>query len=139
VYDESKLRLRAALPEHQRELFDYLAPPTHRPRRDEPRARELAAALAQAAVACDPDLDPSSRLPRVRVPVLLAHGRDDRLIPFPESLRLAGLLPSACLRGCVVTGLFAHSGGTLRGLGALDRARETARFLGLLHRILNLV
>jgi len=139
VYDASKLRLRQLLPESQRELFDYLAPPTHRPRRDEPRARALAEELADAALRCDPDLDPASRLPQLGVPVLLAHGRDDRLIPYPESLHLEQLLPPACRRGCTVTGLFAHSGGTVKGLGALDRAREAARFLRLLHRILNLV
>jgi dienelactone hydrolase len=139
IYDESKLRLRARLPEHQRELFDYLAPPTHRPRRDEPRARDLAERLAAAALRSDPELDPVARLPLLRVPVLLAHGRDDRVIPFPESLRLARLLPAQYCRGCIVTGLFAHSGGTLKGMGALTRAREAARFLGLLHRILNLV
>jgi pimeloyl-ACP methyl ester carboxylesterase len=139
VYDASKSRLRETLPERQRSLFDFLAPPTHRPRRDEPRARELAAGLADTALRCDPDLDPTPSLPAVRVPVLLAHGRDDRLIPFPQSLRLAERLPASRLRGCVVTGLFAHSGGTLSGLGLLDRARETTRFLHLLHRILNLV
>ena len=139
VYDESKIRLRERLPEDQRTLFDYLAPPAHQRRRDEPRARQLAADLADAALRCDPDLDPASRLPFVRVPVLLAHGRDDRMIPFPESMRLEQQLPAACRRGCVVTGLFAHSGGTLRGMGAFVRARETARFLRLLHRILNLV
>ena len=137
-FDASKARLRERLPAGQRELFDYLAPPTHRPRRDEPCARALASELAAAALACDPDLDPSPRLPLVRVPVLLAHGRDDRLIPFPESLRLERQLPPACRRGCTITGLFAHSGGTVRGLGALDRAREAARFLWLMRRILNL-
>jgi pimeloyl-ACP methyl ester carboxylesterase len=139
VYDESKLRLRQRLPESQREIFDFLAPPTHQPRRDEPRARALAEALADAALRYDPDLDPAPRLPHLRVPVLLAHGRDDRLIPYPESFRLDQLLPRACRRGCIVTGLFAHSGGTIEGLGALDRARESTRFLWLLHRILNLV
>ena len=139
IYDASKLRLRERLPEEQRELFDYLAPPTHRPRRDEPQARALAAQLADTALHCDPDLDPLPLLPRVRVPVLLAHGRDDRLIPFPESLRLDSWLPASCRRGCIVTGLFAHSGGTREGMSALNRAREAARFLGLLHRILNLV
>jgi pimeloyl-ACP methyl ester carboxylesterase len=139
VYDASKARLRAALPEAQQELFDYLAPPTHRPRRDEPRAHELAGLLAAAALRCDPGLDPTDQLPHVRVPVLLAHGRDDRLIPFPESLRLHRGLPPACHRGCTITGLFAHSGGTVRDLGAHVRAREAARFLHLLHRILNLV
>jgi len=139
VYDASKLRLRATLPAEQQELFDFLAPPTHRARRDEPRARELAGQLADAALRCDPDLDPTGRLPSLRIPVLLAHGRDDRLIPFPESLRLERALPPACRRGCTITGLFAHSGGTLAGMSAQVRAREAARFLHLLHRILNLV
>lgn len=139
IFDASKLRLREGLPGDRRELFDYIAPPTHRPRRDEPRARELAAQLADAALLIDPGLDPRARLPEVRVPVLLAHGRDDRLIPYTETVRLSRLLPPPWLRGCVITGLFAHSGGTITGLGPIARARETGRFLALMHRILNLV
>lgn len=139
VFDESKVRLRDMLPESQRELFAYLAPPSQCRRRDEPRARDLAARLADAALRGEPELDPAPFLPRLRVPVLLAHGRDDRLIPYPESLRLARLLPRAHLKGCAITGLFAHSGGTRRDLGVFDRALEGTRFLHLLHRILKLV
>lgn len=139
VYDASKARLAATLPDGHRELFDYLAPPTHQPRRDEPRAHDLAAQLVAAALRVDPGLDPRPRLTAVHTPVLLAHGRDDRLIPFSESVRLARMLPPDCLEACVITGLFAHSGGTLDGLGVQQRAREAARFLHLMHRILNLV
>lgn len=139
VYDASKARLGAALPNAHRELFHVLAPPTHEPRRDDAAARELAALLADTALRLDPGLDPRPRMAQVQVPVLLAHGRDDRLIPFSESVRLARLLPPQRVHDCVVTGLFAHSGGTLGGLHPLERARETARFLRLMHRILNLV
>lgn len=136
IFDASKRRLRARLPEAQRALFDSIAPPSHQPRRDEPAARALAEQLADAALRCEPELDPGPRIEAVRVPVLLAHGRDDRLIPWPESLHLQQLLPRQRRRGCVITGLFAHSGGTLAGLGFSERAREGARFLALLHRIL---
>ena len=139
VYDEAKLRIAATLAPDQRELFQYLAPLTGGPRPDPARGRELAAQIASVALAADPLLDPAPALARLRVPVLLAHGRDDRLIPFTETLRLARALPAERLQGCTVTSLFAHSGGRLDGLPAWVHAREAVRFLGLMHRILNLV
>lgn len=139
VYDASKARLGDALPRAHRELFDYLAPPTHRPRRDEPRAHALAEQLAHAALRVDPGLDPRGRLGAVQTTVLLAHGRDDRLIPFSETVRLSRLLPAERLEACVITGLYAHSGGTLNGLGVRQRALEAARFLLLMRRIVGLV
>ncbi|CAN5809163.1 hypothetical protein BH23GEM9_BH23GEM9_25480 [soil metagenome] len=143
VYDESKLRLRSVLPPHHHRLFDLLAPLTSKSDReqeeDQPEALELANRIATAVLAVEPLLDPLPFLPRVRTPVLVAHGRDDRLIPFSESVRLARLLPPDYLRSMTITSLFQHSGGTQSGLGPIGLAREGARFAILLRRVLRLV
>jgi dienelactone hydrolase len=139
VYDESKLRLRATLPPRHHALFDMVAPLTTAPRRDDSRALELAELLATTALQRDPLLDPRPHLAAVRVPVLVAHGRDDRLIPFTESIRLARALPPAVVDSLTITALFQHSGGTSRGLGPIGTAREAARFALLLRRVLRLV
>ena len=73
------------------------------------------------------------------MPVLVAHGRDDRLIPFSESVRLARALPQQQLVGITITSLFQHSGGTQSGLGPIGLVREGTRFLRLLHRVLRMV
>jgi dienelactone hydrolase len=139
VYDDSKRRLRAGLAPGHRPLFDMLAPLTTDPPADEGRALELAEELAATALEQDPLLDPRPFLPAVKVPVVVAHGRDDRLIPFSESIRLSRELPPQAMRSLNVTGLFQHSGGTQSGLGALGTAREAARFALLLRRVLRLV
>lgn len=136
VYDASKRRLRALLPARQRPLFDALAPETAAPVREDDRLIELAAALAEAALRAEPLLDPTPFLAAARVPVLLAHGRDDRLVPFTESMRLARALPAGRVRSLTITSLFQHSGGTRSGLGPVGLAREGARFALLLHRVL---
>jgi pimeloyl-ACP methyl ester carboxylesterase len=138
AFDETKRRLRAALDPAKRELFDIIAPPTTRPRRDTRYARDLALALAATAKRLDPLIDPAPYLERLRVPTLIAHGRDDRLIPFTESLRLSRALPRGTLRSCTITSLFTHSGQTQASLGARGIAREALRFFGLLRGIMKL-
>jgi dienelactone hydrolase len=139
VFDPSKRRLRERLGPAHRELFDMLAPETGRRRPEEARTLALADELADAVARIDPLMDPRPFLPRVGVPVVFAHGRDDRLIPFSETLRLARHVPAASVRSVTVTSLFQHSGGTRSGLGPLGYAREGARFLGLLARVLRLI
>ncbi|HEX6558787.1 MAG TPA: hypothetical protein VF021_04975, partial [Longimicrobiales bacterium] len=73
---------------------------------------------------------------RVRVPVVLAHGRDDRLVPYTETLRARRRLPADILERCTITSLFAHSGGTEPGLGPIGMTREAVRFIRVLHQIL---
>ncbi len=109
--DPLKADVRAGLEPRQREVFDLLAPPTDRPltAEQEERLEGLADALATAALEREPRLDPSPHLPRVTVPVFLAHGRDDRLIPWSELVRLRRALPANVIRHHVVTGLFGHS------------------------------
>ena len=139
IYDGSKNRLRAGLDAGQRELFDLIAPMTGAPRRDEARLLELADALAATAITASPQLDPKPFLSVVDLPVLFAHGRDDRLIPFSESILLSRAVPARSLQSLTITALFQHSGGTQSGLGTAGMAREGIRFVRLLRRMLRLV
>jgi pimeloyl-ACP methyl ester carboxylesterase len=136
IYDPLKARLRQDLPAPQRELFDLVAPPAARWPSDSPRATEFANALADAALASDPCLDPRPALPTLAARTLIAHGRDDHLIPYTESLRLHRALPTTCPATCTITSLFAHSGGATRALAPLHHAREAVRFFALLRRML---
>jgi pimeloyl-ACP methyl ester carboxylesterase len=139
VYDASKDALRAGLDGSERELFDLIAPVSTAPPQDVEEKRRLARLLADAVLRVDPLIDPSPFLPHLRVPTLFAHGRDDRLIPFTETLRLCRAVPAGVVRGCTITSLFAHSGGTRTELGVFGKVREGARFVGLLQRTLKLV
>jgi pimeloyl-ACP methyl ester carboxylesterase len=138
-FDGMKASLRDGLAREKRELFDALAPPTTRPRSDTGYARGLALSLAATALRVDPLIDPRDLLERVRTPTLLAHGRDDRLIPFTETIRLSRALPQTIIRSCTITSLFSHSGGTQRNLGLTGIARESVRFVRILRRIMRLV
>jgi dienelactone hydrolase len=139
VYDDKKRRLRATLPPDKVELFDIVAPLTTDAPGDRDYRRSLGLALSETVQRVDPGLDPEPHLGRVGVNVLVAHGRDDRLIPFTESIRLSRALPPERLQGCTITGLFAHSGGTNTGIGALHLAGEGLRFVRVLRNILRLV
>lgn len=139
AFDTSKRRLREALRHGDRDLFDMIAPETTAPRRDHQQVLELAESLATTALTADPLLDPGPFLPRVRVPILFSHGRDDRLIPFTETIRLSRAAPQHLVRSTIITALFQHSGGTQSGLGPVGVAREGARFALLLRRVLSLV
>lgn len=138
VFDASKRRRRAALAPADRELFDLIAPETTRPQPVD-ELLKLAEQLAEAAVQADPLLDPGPYLPRVAIPILFAHGRDDRLVPFSETIRLSRAVPPEHVRSTTITSLFQHSGGTSGDLGRLGVAREGARFVLLLRRVLRLV
>lgn len=65
--------------------------------------------------------DPGSALQRVRCPVVIAHGRDDDVIPWNEACklhdRLAGRVPVQLL----LTGLYGHTGTALPSPGELVR------------------
>ncbi len=137
--DPYKRDVRAQLPERLRGLFDLFAPPTDQPHPDPARAAALSQDLADAAVRTDPLLDPAPDLPALRTVTAIAHGRDDRLVPFTESLRLARTLPPEILRSASITSLFSHSGGTTPNLGPMGLIREAARFVRVLHGILDLL
>ncbi|HWV57185.1 MAG TPA: hypothetical protein VNZ57_06910 [Longimicrobiales bacterium] len=138
VHDPLKARLRRTLSPAEREFFDLAAHPATQPFPDVDRGRELAVALADAALARDPLLDPRPFLPRVRVPTFLAHGRDDRIVPFTESLKTARELAPGYARHCTVTELFTHSGAAGQRFGTPAHVREVVRFVGLLRGILRM-
>src|SRR5690606_27913593 len=99
---------------------------------------DIADQLADAALARDPLLNPAPRLSNILVPTFLAHGRDDRVVPFTESIRTERALSPRCHRRCTITALFAHSGGAAQRFGSPAHAREAVRFVALLRRLLTL-
>jgi pimeloyl-ACP methyl ester carboxylesterase len=136
-YDPRKDELEKGLPPEERALYRTFAPPTGKsPPRELGQA--LAQALAQQGMQSHPQLDPLPFLPHISLPVRLVHGREDRLIPFSETLRLAAAFPLEADVRTYLTGLFAHSrrdeerpsGGHLR---------EQLRFLGMLADLLGLL
>lgn len=88
-------------------------------------------ALAEAALAAKDTrhLDPLERARLVRCPTVVAHGRDDDVIPFEQAANLAAAIEGARLW---ITGLYAHTGQT--GARELLRAlpRELRAMVGIL-------
>lgn len=138
IYDTIKAYVRAELPEAKRSTFDLFAPPAGATP-DFPAMVRLADALAAAAMREDPLIDPAPYLGQLRVRTLVAHARDDRLVPFTEGLRLCRALPADIVRMCEILSLFSHSGGPHEALGPLDRVRETIRFARVLSGLVGLV
>ena len=138
--DPLKVEARERLAPEHRPLFDLLAPPTDAPvtGADRTRLARLAAGLAAAAAVRDPLLDPTERLTRVPVPVFLAHGRDDRLIPWTELPRLRRVLPDGRVRHSVITGLFSHSFGE-RWLPTPGTVVEAVRLFRAIRRMVRLI
>ncbi|MHB1193202.1 MAG: dienelactone hydrolase family protein [Longimicrobiales bacterium] len=136
-FDADKGAIRATLAPRWRALFDLFAPPSHQ-EPDRERAEEMARLLAAAVRLREPTLEPASFLQDVPGPVHLLHGRQDRLIPFTEMLRLADALRSGVLARGTVTRLFAHS--TRDALpGWRESAREAAAFVKALSGMIELV
>jgi pimeloyl-ACP methyl ester carboxylesterase len=133
-YDPFKAELRRRLPREQQEIWDLIAPPagTQVPAG---AGREFAKRLFAGVKEREPGLDPRPLLPLIDQRVVLVHGRDDRLIPFTESLRLKAELPPQASADVAITALFAHSRGAER-LGILNYPREVARYIALLQRAL---
>lgn len=138
AYDPLKRELRRMLPPDRRPIFDAFAPVTGHAVPDPELAAWLTEALADAAAGAEPLLDPASLLSRLDVRTLLAHGREDRLVPFTETLQLGRIIPAHCRDSLTVTSLFAHSGLNSDILGPIGLTRETVRFVQLLHRLLGL-
>ncbi len=136
-FDASKDRLREELPASQRAVFDLFAARTDAPPPDSAVVTALAGELATAALKADPGLDPTPHLSRVRVRTLLAHGHDDRLVPFTSMFCLREKIPDRAVVRANITSLFSHSGGA-----AVSGPRfvvEGGRFLRLLNGILKLI
>ncbi len=138
--DQRKAAARAGLTPEARELFDLLAVPAGATLSPDQRTRvaTLVDRLADAALAAEPILDPGPWLSSVPVPVFLAHGRDDRLIPWTEMVRLRRALPPDRLTGGGITSLFSHSFGQ-RHAPSLRTAVEAVRFVRLLNGLVGLV
>nr|NIP81237.1 hypothetical protein [Gemmatimonadota bacterium]NIQ56551.1 hypothetical protein [Gemmatimonadota bacterium]NIU76754.1 hypothetical protein [Gammaproteobacteria bacterium]NIX46152.1 hypothetical protein [Gemmatimonadota bacterium] len=138
--DPLKRRIGAGLDDRQREMFDLLAPATDAPWTvaDRRRVVDLAGRLSIAASEREPLLDPRPYLDRVPVPVFLAHGRDDRLMPWTELVRLRRALPPDRVESAAVTSLFSHSFGERRVPGP-SMAVQAIRFIRLIHRMLRLI
>ena len=138
--DPLKAEARAALDPRQQETFDLLAPPAeHRPDvAEEGRLIDLAERLAEAAASAEPMIDPTPYLPDVHVPVFLAHGREDRLMPWTELVRLRRALPDEVVQASGITSLFSHSFGE-RWLPTPSTIAEAVRFVRLMRRMLRLI
>jgi len=68
------------------------------------------------------------------------HGRGDRLIPSPESLRLASILPSTASVSLHVTRLIGHAKAEKRiASSPLALLRDVARFAHVASRVLDRV
>ncbi len=133
-FDTLKAELEASLPPPGGALFRVFAP-------DEGEevpletAERLVPALAEAARRTSPLFDIPSLLEGLRVPVHLIHGREDRLIPFTETLRLRERLDGKARVRVFLTGLFSHSQRDGRGARFLE-LRERLQFLRLLSVVL---
>lgn len=137
--DPLKAERRTRLAGRDRELFDLMAPATTRALSGEERDRlaALAGRLARAAIAMEPLLDPTATLPHVHVPVFLAHGREDRLMPWTELHRLRRALPDHLVRHAIITRLFAHSFRERR-FPTPSMVVEALRFVRAIHRMVHL-
>ncbi|HUG40743.1 MAG TPA: hypothetical protein VMM12_09665 [Longimicrobiales bacterium] len=138
--DPLKAELPGALDDRQRAVFDLVAPPTTRPLTAEgrERLRAFTERLIDAAIAREPLLDPSPYFPRVPVPVFLAHGRGDRLIPWTEMVRIRRALPAGRVTRAGITTLFAHSFGERR-FPTPGLVLEGVRFVRLLRAMVRLI
>lgn len=132
-YDAMKVDLGKDFTAEERRIWETIAPLTDAAV-DVEGARELAARFTEAALEHDPGLDPRAHLPRLHARIVLSHGRQDRLIPFTETLRLTSMIPPAVELSTTITGLFAHSSGAW--LHPVHWLRETSTFVGLLDRAL---
>jgi pimeloyl-ACP methyl ester carboxylesterase len=68
---------------------------------------------------------PGPRLARVAAPVVIAHGKDDDVVPWSEALKLRDALPGGHARRLYLTGLWAHTGSVLpRPRAVIEEAKS---------------
>lgn len=124
--DPTKEDLLGTLPRELQPLFRYFAPPAAEdPPPEDAESERWARALTRAGVRTDPALALPDVL-EIPVPVLLLHGRNDHLIPYSESYRMARRIRAPELR-VLITHLFAHSAGDPGPESPLAWGREAAR------------
>jgi pimeloyl-ACP methyl ester carboxylesterase len=121
-------QIAAELPRAQRELFHIgcgLAPG--------------GPALLEAALAASEDYfafaNPRSSLARIAAPILIAHGRDDDVIPWVEARKLDRALPTGHRAKLALTRLFGHTGAVLPSPSALRS--ELANLSELLYGVVD--
>jgi pimeloyl-ACP methyl ester carboxylesterase len=79
--------------------------------------------------------DPGERLARVTSPIALVHGRDDDVIPYFETLKLARAIPPRSLAGVHLTGMFGHTGASTPSARAIvDEATTLVSMLAAMAR-----
>lgn len=78
----------------------------------------LEEALANAGEAFD-FADPTPALAALETPLLIAHGRDDDVIPWPEAHKLARGVRAGHPVQVALSGMFGHTGAAFPGLGAV--------------------
>ncbi len=137
-YDPLKEHLKEQVSEDRREIFDLFAPPSDR-EPAETEAERITPLLTRAAMEAAPLLDPLPFLNRVETPVQLIHGRNDRLIPYTETLRMEAAFPENKPIDTTITALMDHSeqGGRLASMG--KEISEGAKLLRTLGRLLGTV
>lgn len=139
VYDPLNAGLRETVAEGVRPIWDVLAPPSGAGVEDPELAAVLVHRMAQAGLKRFPLLGAALDPARLVQPVVLLHGRSDRLIPFTETLRLAQHLPAANRRRVTITRLFGHtrSRETRPPWNPVSRGREAARFAATVESMLS--
>ena len=105
-------RISERLPEDARDLFEKVLGV----RPGGPELLEPALARATDRL---PHFDMAEACAAIRVPVTLTHGRDDDVIPYEESLRLADMMGPDADAQVHLTGMYGHTGQNGVDLGAL--------------------
>jgi pimeloyl-ACP methyl ester carboxylesterase len=132
-YDDLKASLRTGLPPDERRMWDLIAPVGDHGETSGSRI-ELAERIAAAALANHSVPDPLPFLERLDQRIVLAHGLDDRLIPYTETLRLRAAMPPSVDARVFLTRMFAHS--SRDTLSRLQYPREVVRYISLLRSAL---
>ena len=136
TFDHLKGDLEESLAQPHREIFRALAPPSGEVSPQD-FIQRVTPGLARSAQERGGLVDPRSLLAGVRLPVRLIHGREDRLIPFTETLRLEAAFPHGADVRVYLTGLFAHSQRETTS-SALSQVREQLQFVRMLADLLGM-
>ncbi len=134
LFDPLKARIREDLTSSEREIWSLIAHQSG-DAFDREAAHRLARMLVEAARRVHPQLEPRGALRGLTQRVVLAHGYEDRLVPYTESLRLHAALPAQVDATVTITRLFAHSTGG-DSLRPWQYPVEVARYVRLLTRAL---